>query len=108
MMRRGNPGGCVACRESHTPRRIYTNLASVHRIGLAAPVRGAGQTLTIVFGRIGITMADRESKDTDLRTAIAPDGAKLFYEVAGSGPPLVLLHGTFTSRVAWNRQRSAL
>jgi pimeloyl-ACP methyl ester carboxylesterase len=44
----------------------------------------------------------------DLRQATATDGAMLSYEVIGAGEPVVFLHGGFTSRAAWSRQREAL
>jgi 3-oxoadipate enol-lactonase len=36
--------------------------------------------------------------------ATAPDGAKLYYEVAGTGPPLVLLHGGLWDGRLWDDQ----
>ncbi|MGE3918115.1 MAG: alpha/beta fold hydrolase [Hyphomicrobiaceae bacterium] len=41
----------------------------------------------------------------EIRTAPAPGGGNLEYEVIGTGEPLVLLHGAFTGRSAWSRQR---
>jgi len=37
---------------------------------------------------------------------VAADGTKIEYEVLGSGPPLVLLHGGFAGRSTYSRQRS--
>jgi pimeloyl-ACP methyl ester carboxylesterase len=42
----------------------------------------------------------------ELRSTRATDGARLEYEVAGSGPPLVMLHGLLASRFAFSRQRN--
>lgn len=39
--------------------------------------------------------------------AAAPDGAKLYYEVAGTGPPLVLLHGGLWDGRLWDDQMEA-
>jgi pimeloyl-ACP methyl ester carboxylesterase len=46
-------------------------------------------------------MADKPST---IRTVLAQDGARLEYEVAGDGPPLVLLHGFLAGRRAFSRQ----
>ena len=35
-------------------------------------------------------------------TATAPDGASIAYEVAGDGPPMVLVHGITESRRSWD------
>lgn len=39
--------------------------------------------------------------------AAAPDGAKLYYEIAGTGPPLVLLHGGLWDGRLWDDQWEA-
>ncbi|MGH2657242.1 MAG: alpha/beta fold hydrolase [Actinomycetota bacterium] len=39
--------------------------------------------------------------------ATAPDGARLFYDVAGSGPPVVLVHGGLWDRRLWDDQWEA-
>jgi 3-oxoadipate enol-lactonase len=39
--------------------------------------------------------------------AAAPDGAKLHYDVAGTGPPLVLLHGGLWDGRLWDDQMEA-
>lgn len=39
--------------------------------------------------------------------AAAPDGAKLYYEVAGTGPPLVLIHGGLWDGRLWDDQWEA-
>jgi len=39
--------------------------------------------------------------------ATAPDGAKLYYEVAGTGPPLVLIHGGLWDGRLWDDQWEA-
>jgi len=44
----------------------------------------------------------------ELRAVRAGDGARLEYEVVGSGPPLVMLHGILASRFAFSRQRAEL
>lgn len=48
------------------------------------------------------------SDAVEARSAAAPDGAPLHYEVAGKDEPIVFLHGAYTSRVAWRFQREAL
>ncbi|MSP02751.1 MAG: alpha/beta hydrolase [Acetobacteraceae bacterium] len=44
----------------------------------------------------------------EVRSVIAADGARLEYEVAGNGPPLVMLHGFLAGRWVFSRQRAAL
>jgi pimeloyl-ACP methyl ester carboxylesterase len=44
----------------------------------------------------------------EIRSVIARDGARLEYEVAGSGPPLIMLHGFLSGRRAFSRQRPFL
>jgi pimeloyl-ACP methyl ester carboxylesterase len=44
---------------------------------------------------------------TEVRSAQTFDGARLEYEVAGSGPPLVMLHGLLASRRTFSRQLAA-
>ena len=39
---------------------------------------------------------------------VAVDGGRLYYEVAGEGPPVVLLHGGFGDRRMWDAQWAAL
>jgi pimeloyl-ACP methyl ester carboxylesterase len=53
-------------------------------------------------------MSGRTDLDRDIRSAVASDGARLEYEVAGSGPPLVMLHGFLTGRRSFSRQRPFL
>lgn len=48
------------------------------------------------------------SDAVEARSAAAPDGAPLHYEVAGKGEPIVFLHGAYTSRFAFRFQRDAL
>jgi 2-succinyl-6-hydroxy-2,4-cyclohexadiene-1-carboxylate synthase len=47
-------------------------------------------------------------KQPEIRSVIAWDGARLEYEVAGSGPPLIMLHGFLSGRRAFSRQRPFL
>jgi 2-succinyl-6-hydroxy-2,4-cyclohexadiene-1-carboxylate synthase len=51
-------------------------------------------------------MSGRSEIPGEVRTARASDGARLEYEVVGSGPPLVMLHGILASRFAFSRQRA--
>jgi 3-oxoadipate enol-lactonase len=44
-------------------------------------------------------------KPGEVRSARAPDGARIQYEVVGDGPPLVMLHGLLAGRFAFSRQR---
>ncbi len=44
---------------------------------------------------------------TEVRSAQTFDGARLEYEVAGSGPSLVMLHGVLASRRTFSRQLAA-
>jgi pimeloyl-ACP methyl ester carboxylesterase len=46
-------------------------------------------------------------RPADLRSTQSFDGARLEYEVVGSGPPLVMLHGVLSSRRAFSRQIAA-
>jgi len=41
---------------------------------------------------------------TELRSVLAFDGVRLEYEVAGSGPPLVMLHGLLAGKRTFSRQ----
>ncbi len=43
-----------------------------------------------------------------VRTVGAVDGVEIEYAVAGAGAPLILMHGTFTGRYAFSRQRGEL
>jgi pimeloyl-ACP methyl ester carboxylesterase len=46
--------------------------------------------------------------DPELRHVVAPDGLRLAYREIGSGPPVLLLHGYFTTgTVAWLRSGHA-
>jgi pimeloyl-ACP methyl ester carboxylesterase len=53
-------------------------------------------------------MSDRSELPGDVRSVRAPDGALLEYEVVGSGPPLVMLHGILSGRFSFSRQRGDL
>lgn len=44
----------------------------------------------------------------ELRALSSFDGARLEYEVAGTGPPLIMLHGLLAGRQTFSRQRGAL
>jgi pimeloyl-ACP methyl ester carboxylesterase len=44
----------------------------------------------------------------DIRAVRADDGVELHYEVLGSGPPVLLLHGALVGRFAFARMREAL
>src|SRR4051794_10932620 len=44
----------------------------------------------------------------EIRFVHAADGARLEYEIVGSGPPLVMLHGVLSGRASFSRQRTAL
>ena len=44
----------------------------------------------------------------ETRCVHAVDGARLEYEVVGSGPPLVMLHGILSGRASFSRQCAAL
>jgi pimeloyl-ACP methyl ester carboxylesterase len=54
------------------------------------------------------TMSDRSDLPGDVRSVRAPDGTLLEYEVVGSGPPLVMLHGILSGRFSFSRQRRDL
>ncbi|MBM86381.1 MAG: hypothetical protein CMM47_10215 [Rhodospirillaceae bacterium] len=43
-----------------------------------------------------------------IRSIRANDGTKLEYEIVGSGPPLVMLHGLLANRFTFSRQREVL
>lgn len=43
---------------------------------------------------------------SEKRSVAASDGVRIEYEVAGAGPPLVLMHGGFASRFTFSRQRA--
>jgi len=47
-----------------------------------------------------------DQKPGEVRSVRAPDGARIEYEVVGTGPPLVMLHGVLASRFAFSRQRN--
>lgn len=47
-----------------------------------------------------------EQRPGELRSVRAADGPSLEYEVVGSGPPLVMLHGILAGRSSFSRQRS--
>ena len=48
-------------------------------------------------------------KATGVHTATTPDGVRIEFEIVGeAGPTIVLLHGSFTGRRAFSRQRDAL
>jgi pimeloyl-ACP methyl ester carboxylesterase len=53
-------------------------------------------------------MTTKPEPASELRSACAPDGARLEYEVIGSGPPLAMLHGFLSGRSAFSRQRGLL
>ena len=54
-------------------------------------------------------MSDRPEKPVrDVRSVQTADNARLEYEIVGSGPPLVLLHGILSGRHGFSRQRAAL
>jgi hypothetical protein len=54
-------------------------------------------------------MSDRPTqRPGEVRSARAADGARLEYEVVGSGPPLVMLHGILSGRASFSRQRAQL
>jgi proline iminopeptidase len=52
--------------------------------------------------------AQLERTPGELRALRSFDGARLEYEVAGTGPPLVMLHGLLAGRQTFSRQRGAL
>ena len=39
---------------------------------------------------------------------ISVDGCEISYDITGSGPPVVLIHGLGASRVIWSRLRDHL
>jgi pimeloyl-ACP methyl ester carboxylesterase len=43
-----------------------------------------------------------------LSVAVASDGARIFYEAAGDGPPLIVSNPTFSSHELWREQFEAL
>src|SRR4051812_40733813 len=47
-------------------------------------------------------------RPTELRSIRSFDNARLEYEVAGSGPPLVMLHGVLAGRRTFSRQLVSL
>jgi pimeloyl-ACP methyl ester carboxylesterase len=47
-----------------------------------------------------------EQHPGEVRSIRATDGAALEYEVVGSGPPLVMLHGILAGRLSFSRQRT--
>jgi pimeloyl-ACP methyl ester carboxylesterase len=52
-------------------------------------------------------MSDRLAQlPGEVRSVRAVDGARLEYEVVGSGPPLVMLHGILSGRASFSRQRA--
>ena len=53
-------------------------------------------------------MTEAQDASVVIRSAIAPDGAEIFYQVVGQGPTITLLHGSFVGRGAFTRQLSAL
>jgi pimeloyl-ACP methyl ester carboxylesterase len=53
-------------------------------------------------------MSNTLDAPNDVRTAIAPDGVEIVYEVVGEGSPIAFLHGSFVGRGAFARQQVAL
>ncbi len=52
--------------------------------------------------------AEPDRTPGELRALRSFDGARLEYEVAGTGPPLIMLHGLLAGRQTFSRQRGAL
>jgi 3-oxoadipate enol-lactonase len=67
----------------------------VHQLGLLA----GGRAMSDQSRRA-------DQKPGEVRSVRAPDGARIEYEVVGTGPPLVMLHGLLASRFAFSRQRT--
>jgi pimeloyl-ACP methyl ester carboxylesterase len=53
-------------------------------------------------------MTETRDASVVIRSAIAPDGSEIFYQVVGQGPTITFLHGSFVGRGAFTRQLSAL
>jgi hypothetical protein len=53
-------------------------------------------------------MTETQDASAVVRSTVAPDGAKIFYEVVGKGPAITMLHGSFVGRGAFSRQLSTL
>jgi hypothetical protein len=55
------------------------------------------------FGFLGGLLFAQPSANADTRFVTSKDGTKIAYDVAGSGPPVILLHGGGQDRHAWHR-----
>ena len=53
-------------------------------------------------------MTETQDASAVVRSTVAPDGAKIFYEVVGKGPAITILHGSFVGRGAFSRQLATL
>ncbi len=74
-------------------RRTFVALAAAAGTSLVAPARG--------FARAGVNPAT-PSTDTAPETGYAPvNGLEMYYEIHGSGEPVVLLHGAFGAIDLW-------
>jgi hypothetical protein len=59
-------------------------------------------------GRNGAMSGRSTQRPGEVRSVCTADGARLEYEVVGSGPPLVMLHGILSGRASFSRQRAEL